>query len=65
MSEVSSQPLEAGLCSSCRYVREIVSARGSRFYYCGRSEIDPDYRKYPQLPVRECRGYQVGNDEAE
>ena len=65
MSEAPPPLPEAGLCASCRHVRQIVSARGSRFYYCGRSETDPAYRKYPQLPVRECRGYQAESGETE
>ncbi len=52
-------PPEAGLCTSCQYIREIVSGKGSRFYYCGRSVTDPRYPKYPRLPVRECAGYRA------
>jgi len=52
-------PPEAGLCASCLHTREIVSGRGSRFYYCGRSETDAQYPKYPRLPVQECPGYQA------
>ena len=51
-------PPAAGLCSTCQHTREIVSGKGSRFYYCGRSETDPAYVKYPNLPVLACGGYQ-------
>ncbi len=50
---------ETGLCASCLHTREIISGRGSRFYYCGRSEMDTHYPKYPRLPVHECPGYQT------
>ncbi|MGH8059891.1 MAG: hypothetical protein ACREOH_22080 [Candidatus Entotheonellia bacterium] len=32
--------------------------RGSVFYRCLRAQTDPSFRKYPPLPVRQCRGYQ-------
>ena len=58
MTQDASPPPETGLCASCQHTREIVSGKGSRFYYCGRSEADVDYPKYPRLPVHECPGYQ-------
>ena len=56
-------PAEVGLCGDCQWSRLIQSAKGSRFFYCRRSETDPEYPKYPPLPVRECRGYQPGQDQ--
>lgn len=50
-----------GLCSVCRHARVVVSGRGSRFYLCSRSAADPGFRKYPPLPVRECRGFEHDN----
>lgn len=46
-----------GLCSLCREARRIVSAKGSEFWMCRRSERDPGFKKYPPLPVRSCPGY--------
>ncbi len=46
------------MCASCRHVQRVDSARGSRFYLCGRSRTDPRYPKYPRLPVRDCAGYE-------
>jgi hypothetical protein len=48
----------AGLCADCLYARHIESARGMTFYLCERSSNDPDFPKYPRIPVIECRGYE-------
>jgi hypothetical protein len=47
-----------GLCAGCTHVKVITSDRGSRFYQCLRGLTDPAYRKYPVLPVWQCRGYE-------
>ena len=46
-----------GLCLRCAWMRRIVSRRGSHFYLCGRHRHDPTFRKYPPLPVLQCRGF--------
>ena len=46
-----------GLCGACTHARRITSDRGSTFYQCGLSATDPDFPKYPRLPVLQCRGY--------
>ncbi len=48
-----------GLCAECQHCRIVQSAR-STFYMCQRSLTDPEYRKYPPLPVLRCRGYEPG-----
>jgi hypothetical protein len=50
---------QTGLCTDCQHTREIVSGKGSRFFYCRRSETDARYVKYPALPVLRCTGYEV------
>jgi len=55
---------DAGLCDRCRYQRLIRNTRGSEFSLCERSKTDPDFPRYPRLPVASCRGFQqrtVGN----
>ena len=52
------QPVPAGLCDGCRFRREVVSARGSRFILCERSFTDTRYPRYPRLPVLACTGYE-------
>jgi hypothetical protein len=47
-----------GLCASCRQVRRLRSERGSVFYFCRLSEVDPRFPKYPALPIRSCSGYE-------
>jgi hypothetical protein len=48
---------DAGLCADCQNAREIRSSRGSVFYLCEYSAIDPAYPKYPRLPVLKCAAY--------
>jgi hypothetical protein len=59
MNETTSAKSQVGLCADCCYTREIVSGKGSRFFYCVRSETDERYAKYPRLPVLSCPGYQA------
>ena len=47
-----------GLCADCAWGRHIVSAKGSEFWLCGRSEVDTRFPKYPRLPVLQCSGYE-------
>ncbi|MGH7262950.1 MAG: hypothetical protein ACREH7_03395, partial [Candidatus Rokuibacteriota bacterium] len=47
-----------GLCADCVHRRRIVSAKGSEFWLCAKSETDPRFPKYPRLPVLECDGYE-------
>lgn len=51
-----------GICRSCLYVRSIRSARGSEFYLCRRAEFDPEYPRYPPLPVFACRGFEPASE---
>ena len=50
--------MQAGLCDTCRHQKLIRSGRGSVFSMCLRSKTEPEYPKYPRLPVRECGGYE-------
>jgi len=47
----------ATLCSSCEYVREVVSGTGSTFLLCQLSQTDRRFPKYPPQPVVRCDGY--------
>jgi hemoglobin len=51
--------IEAGLCGHCRWARRVESAKGSTFLRCGRSDEDPRFRKYPQLPMLSCAGFET------
>jgi hypothetical protein len=48
----------AGLCATCRHARAVASPRAS-YLRCGRSDLDPDYPRYPRLPVLHCVGYEA------
>ncbi len=52
----SRQP--AGLCDSCRHQRLVPNPRGSVFSLCERSRTEPEFRRYPPLPVLRCPGYE-------
>jgi hypothetical protein len=47
-----------GLCARCRHKKEIRSDRGSLFLMCMRSFREPEYPKYPALPVLRCAGFE-------
>jgi hypothetical protein len=47
----------AGLCADCMHARRIESNRGSSFLLCELSKSDPQFVKYPRLPVLSCSGY--------
>jgi len=47
-----------GLCMDCKHMRPIRSDRGSIFFLCERSASEPDFPKYPRLPVLQCSGYE-------
>jgi hypothetical protein len=52
-------PSGVGLCAGCVHSRTTANRRGSRFYLCKRSRLDPDYPRYPTLPVWACDGFEV------
>ena len=54
--------VQAGLCSDCRNARTIRSDRGSVFLMCQLSATDPNFPKYPRLPVLSCGGYSPNQD---
>jgi hypothetical protein len=51
-------PPQAGLCTRCKHVKIITSAKGSVFLMCLRASTDRRFRKYPPLPVIECIGFE-------
>ena len=60
---MSGGPLHVGLCAACVWVRTTGNRRGSVFYLCGRHQLDPTFRKYPPLPVLQCRGFEAPEDD--
>ncbi len=49
-----------GLCDSCVHQKLIRNTRGSVFSLCLRSRTDPDYARYPRVPVLSCPGHEPG-----
>jgi hypothetical protein len=48
----------AGLCDSCVHQQLVRTTRGSTFSLCKRSKTEPEYPKYPRLPVLRCAGHE-------
>ncbi|HMA27183.1 MAG: hypothetical protein ACM33U_04655 [Solirubrobacterales bacterium] len=48
----------AGLCDRCRHQQLIRNTRGSEFSLCERSRTEPEFPRYPRLPVTGCSGFQ-------
>ncbi len=48
----------AGLCDSCRHQRVVGNTRGSVFSLCERSRSEPEFPRYPRLPVLRCSGFE-------
>ena len=51
-----------GLCLDCIHLRLLHSGR-SRFVRCFLAESDPDYPRYPVLPVVDCAGHGPWEDD--
>ena len=49
----------AGLCDSCLHQQLVRTTRGSTFSLCKRSKTEPEYPKYPRLPVLRCAGHEL------
>src|SRR5262245_62026382 len=56
LKRVYLMPTHPGLCATCQHVKSTATKRGSVFYLCLRSQTDASFRKYPPLPVLQCRG---------
>jgi hypothetical protein len=47
-----------GLCDRCRHQRLIHNTRGSVFSLCERSRTEPEFPRYPRVPVLSCSGFE-------
>ncbi len=47
-----------GLCDSCAHQQLVPNTRGSVFSLCLRSRSQPEYPRYPRLPVLNCAGHE-------
>jgi hypothetical protein len=48
-----------GLCGACCHGRRTGNVRGSIFWLCERSKSEPNYPRYPALPVATCPGFEL------
>jgi hypothetical protein len=48
-----------GLCSACAHQKLVRSGRGSEFSMCTIGLRDPDWPKYPRMPVLRCSRYEA------
>lgn len=54
-----------GLCATCIHAQRILSDRGSEFWMCRRSLVEPEFPKYPGLPVMICGGFERAGGQVE
>jgi hypothetical protein len=47
-----------GLCDTCVHQRIVRNTRGSVFSLCERSRVEPEFPRYPRVPVLVCAGHQ-------
>jgi hypothetical protein len=53
-----------GLCTTCMHGQRIDHPRGGAGYWrCGRSSSNPDYPRFPRLPVVRCPGHEIHADQ--
>jgi hypothetical protein len=48
----------AGLCDRCLHQRLVRNTRGSVFSLCERSKTEPEFPRYPRVPVTSCPGFE-------
>ena len=56
------QPPRFGLCDGCANQRLVSTGRGSTFSMCLCHKTDPDWPKYPRMPVLECPRFRRRED---
>jgi len=53
-----------GLCDDCAHSKRIISSRDSEFILCQLSKTDPEFQKYPRLPVLSCKGFEFNSQQS-
>jgi hypothetical protein len=54
--------VDFGLCGSCVHQQLVRNTRGSVFSLCRRSRDEPEFPRYPRVPVLACKGYETRHD---
>jgi hypothetical protein len=54
-----------GLCDTCVHQQIVRNTRGSVFSLCRRSRDEPEFPRYPRIPVLACAGHEshAGGDD--
>jgi hypothetical protein len=52
---------KVGFCSICNRASTLIGAEGNTFWRCGRSDTDATFRRYPSLPIEDCKGFEPGS----
>jgi hypothetical protein len=47
-----------GLCDTCVHQQIVRNTRGSVFSLCRRSRDEPEFPRYPRVPVVACAGHE-------
>jgi hypothetical protein len=47
-----------GLCDTCVHQQIVRNTRGSVFSLCRRSRDEPEFPRYPRVPVLACPGHE-------
>jgi hypothetical protein len=55
---MGNEPARFGLCDRCAHQTLIANTRGSTFSRCDLGLKDPDWPKYPRMPVLQCPRYE-------
>ena len=48
-----------GLCAGCRWGRFFRSGRDATYVSCERSRTEPEYPRFPAIPVVRCPGFVI------
>lgn len=47
-----------GLCRACQHAKLNETRRGTAYLRCTRAMWDPEFSRYPNLPVTSCAGFE-------
>jgi hypothetical protein len=64
-TDIRATQAQAGLCADCAHAHIVESDRGSIFLLCKLSSSDPNFAKYPRLPMLSCPGYTKNTEQAD
>ena len=57
-SKIPAHYAGSGLCALCKHVKLVAAAHDNVYILCGLHKTNPQFEKYPRLPVFKCSGYE-------